>query len=289
MIDRGGMYSKRCPAIIHWLRQNKLFTFLLFMALFFILVAMTSSHLVHYDPEMMGAGKRLQSPSAAYWLGTDEFGRDVYSRMLSGMILTLQVGMISVGIALSFGLTIGLFAGYFGGWVERILMRSMDTLFSFTEILIALALVAVLGPSLKNAMIAIGIAAVPFYARVCYSTVLVECNKPYIESAIAIGSSHLRVIFIHLLPNVIPTMIVVATIGLSNAILAASGLSYLGLGAQPPSPEWGAMLAASKNYFQRAPWLLMIPGLSIMAVVLMFNLLGDQLRSHLDPSRTGNI
>lgn len=258
------------------------------MVSLFVVVSLSASHLTPYDPEMMGAGKRLQPPSSGYLLGTDEFGRDVLSRMLSGMKLTLQVGMISVGIALSFGLTIGLLSGYFGGWVERILMRSMDTLFSFTEILIALALVAVLGPSLKNAMVAIGIAAVPFYARVCYANVLVERNKPYIESAIAIGASHRRIILIHLLPNVIPSMIVVATIGLSNAILAASGLSYLGLGAQPPSPEWGAMLAASKNYFHRAPWLLMIPGLSIMAVVLMFNLLGDQLRTLLDPSRIGN-
>ncbi len=206
----------------------------------------------------------------------------MFSRIMVGMRLTLRVGFIAVAISLTIGLIVGLVAGYFGGFLERLLMRSMDMLFSFTEILIALALVAVLGPSLQNAMIAIGIAAVPFYARVCYSAVLVERNKPYTESAVAIGATHTRIIVFHLLPNVLPIMIVIGTIGLSNAILAASGLSYLGLGAQPPSPEWGAMLAASKNYFQRAPTLLLIPGFSIMFIVLVFNLLGDQLRKLLD-------
>jgi peptide/nickel transport system permease protein len=216
---------------------------------------------------------------------TDEFGRDIFSRIVVGMRLTLMVGFISVFISLSVGMTIGLIAGYAGGWPEHILMRSMDMLFSFTEILIALTLVAVLGPSLTNAMVAIGIAAIPFYARVCYGAVLVERNKPYTEAAIAIGATHARIVTLHLLPNVLPTMIVVSTIGMSNAILAASGLSYLGLGAQPPSPEWGAMLAGSKNYFQRAPSLLLIPGLSIMGVVLIFNLIGDQLRQALDVAK----
>lgn len=251
-----------------------------------LIAASFSAHLwVPFDPEQMAVGPRLQPPSANYWLGTDEFGRDIFSRIVVGMRLTLMVGFVSVFISLSVGMTIGLIAGYAGGWPERILMRSMDMLFSFTEILIALTLVAVLGPSLTNAMVAIGIAAIPFYARVCYGAVLVERNKPYTEAAIAIGATHARIVTLHLLPNVLPTMIVVSTIGMSNAILAASGLSYLGLGAQPPSPEWGAMLAGSKNYFQRAPSLLLIPGLSIMGVVLIFNLIGDQLRQALDVAR----
>lgn len=240
-----------------------------------------------YPFDAMASGPRLQTPSIEYWLGTDEFGRDVFSRILMGLRLTLMVGGVSVGLSMSLGLLVGLMAGYFGGWVERILMRSMDSLFSFTEILIALALVAVLGPNLKNAMIAIGIAAVPFYARVCYGAVLVEKGQVYVESATALGASHLRILFIHILPNIMPVMIVVATIGLSNAILAVSGLSYLGLGSQPPSPEWGAMLAAGKHYFQRAPWLLIAPGCAIVCIVLLFNMLGDQLRSALDPSRKG--
>lgn len=265
-----------------FLTSHKWLTVLLMVVVALVAISMTAEYWVPYDPEQMAAGPRLSPPSSAYWMGTDEFGRDIFSRILVGMRLTLQVGFVAVAISLSIGITVGLIAGYFGGFLERVLMRSMDMLFSFTEILIALALVAVLGPSLQNAMIAIGIAAVPFYARVCYGAVLVERNKPYTEAAVAIGANHVQIIVFHLLPNVLPIMIVVGTIGLSNAILAASGLSYLGLGAQPPSPEWGAMLAASKNYFQRAPSLLLIPGLSIMFIVLIFNLLGDQLRKLLD-------
>lgn len=264
------------------IRAHAWLTLLLLISFALVAIGFTAEYWVPFDPEQMAAGPRLSPPSAAYWMGTDEFGRDIFSRIMVGMRLTLQVGFVAVAISLSIGISVGLIAGYFGGFLERLLMRSMDMLFSFTEILIALALVAVLGPSLQNAMIAIGIAAVPFYARVCYSAVLVERNKPYTESAVAIGATHTRIIIFHLLPNVLPIMIVVGTIGLSNAILAASGLSYLGLGAQPPSPEWGAMLAASKNYFQRAPSLLLIPGFSIMFIVLVFNLLGDQLRKLLD-------
>ena len=268
------------------LRQNKMLIVLCLLATAMVLISVTAHVWVPYDPEQMAAGPRLQSPSANYWLGTDEFGRDMFSRIAVGMRLTLMVGFVSVFISLSIGMSIGLIAGYAGGWPERILMRSMDILFSFTEILIALTLVAVLGPSLTNAMVAIGIAAIPFYARVCYGAVLVERNKPYTEAAIAVGASHVRIVGLHLLPNVLPTMIVVSAIGMSNAILAASGLSYLGLGAQPPSPEWGAMLAGSKNYFQRAPALLLIPGFAIISMVLIFNLIGDRLRQALDVSNS---
>ncbi len=202
---------------------------------------------------MMGTGRRLLGPSAKHLLGTDAFGRDLFSRVVYGTRLTLLIGFIAVGIALTSGTLIGLVGGYAGGWTERILMRSVDVVFSFTETLIALAAVAVLGPSLQNAMIAVGIASMPFYARTCYSVVLVEKNKPYFESAVSAGAGHLRLIFIHLLPNIVPTMIVVATLGVSAAVLAAAGLSFLGLGAQPPSPEWGYMLAAGRDYFTRDP------------------------------------
>ena len=177
----------------------------------------------------------------------------------------------------------GLIAGYAGGWVERILMRLVDVVFSFTETLIALAAVAVLGPSLTNAMIAVGIAAIPFYARVAYSVTLVERNKAYFDAAYVAGAGHLRLIFIHLLPNILPPLIVVATLGVSSAVLAAAGLSFLGLGAQPPSPEWGAMLSAGRDYFTQASWIMIYPGLAIMVTVLAFNLLGDGIREALDP------
>jgi peptide/nickel transport system permease protein len=225
----------------------------------------------------------LLPPGAGYWFGTDEFGRDMFSRVIYGARLTIQVGLIAVGISLTLGTMAGLVAGYAGGWTERILMRAVDVLFSFTETLIALAAVAVLGPSLTNAMIAVGIAAIPFYARIAYSVTLVERNRPYFDAAYVAGAGHLRLIFIHLLPNIVPPLIVVATLGVSSAVLAAAGLSFLGLGAQPPSPEWGAMLAAGRDYFTQAPWIMIYPGIAIMLAVLAFNLLGDGIREALDP------
>lgn len=248
-----------------------------------VLVALFAPLIAPFGPEQMGAGRRLTPPGAAHWFGTDEFGRDLFSRVVFGARLTLYIGAIAVTLSLTVGLLVGLVSGYAGNWAERILMRAMDVLFSFTEILIALACVAVLGPSLTNAMIAVGIAMIPFYARVTYGVVLVEKSKPYFEASLAAGAGHGRILFLHLLPNVLPPIIVVATIGVSTAILAASGLSFLGLGAQPPSPEWGAMLSAGRNYFSRAPWLLIFPGVAIMITVLGFNLLGDGIREALDP------
>ena len=231
-----------------------------------------------YAPTRMGAGHRLTPPSLAHWFGTDEFGRDVLSRVIYGSRLTLLVGAIAVGISLVAGLAVGLTAAYCGGWTERLLMRASDVLFSFTETLIALSCVAVLGPSLANAMLAVGLAGIPFYARTCYGTALVECGKPYFEALVSAGAGHLRLILLHLLPNVLPTMSVVATLGLSGAVLAAAGLSFLGLGAQPPAAEWGAMLSSARELINRAPWLMLFPGGAIALTVLGFNLLGDAIR-----------
>jgi len=248
-----------------------------------VLLAVLAPWIAPYEADQMGAGKRLSPPDGTYWFGTDEFGRDMFSRVVYGSRLTIQVGVIAVGISLTVGLLLGLVGGYAGGWLEKILMRSVDVLFSFTETLIALAAVAVLGPSLTNAMIAVGIAAIPFYARVAYSVTLVERNRPYFQAAVAAGAGHLRLLFRHLLPNIVPPLIVVATLGVSAAVLAAAGLSFLGLGAQPPSPEWGAMLSSGRDYFNRAPWIMLYPGLAIMLTVLAFNLLGDGIREALDP------
>jgi len=248
-----------------------------------VFAAVTAPWLAPYDPLRMGAGPRLQPPSWTYWMGTDDFGRDVLSRILFGAQLTLQIGVIAVGISLTAGLLLGLVAGYASGWTERVLMRLVDVLFSFTEIVIALACLAIFGVGLTNAMIAIGIASIPFYARVTHSVVLVEKNKPFFESAISAGAGHMRLIFLHLLPNVVPTLIVVGTLGVSTAVLAAAGLSFLGLGAQPPQPEWGFMLSASRDLISRAPWMMIFPGLAIAITVLGFNLLGDGVREALDP------
>jgi ABC-type dipeptide/oligopeptide/nickel transport system permease subunit len=236
-----------------------------------------------YEPSRIAAGPRFAPLSAAHPLGTDHLGRDMLSRLLHGARLTLLIGAIAVGISFTVGVVWGLVAAYARGWVEAVLMRATDVLFSFTETLIALAFVAVMGPSLTNAMIAVGVAGAPLYARTCYAAALVERSRPYFEASVAAGAGHGRLLFLHLLPNVLPTMIVVATLGVSSAILAAAGLSFLGLGAQPPQPEWGAMLSGARDYYNRAPWLMVAPGLAIAISVLGFNLLGDALRTALDP------
>ena len=248
-----------------------------------IAAALLAPWLAPYNPIKLGTGRPLMPPDARHWFGTDELGRDVFSRILFGARLTLQIGAIAVGISLALGLTIGLCAAHFGGWTEKLLMRGTDVLFSFTETLIALAFVAVLGPSLTNAMIAVGVAAVPFYARTAYASAIGEVAKPYYEGAVAAGAGHGRLILLHLLPNIVPTMIVVATLGLSNAILAAAALGFLGLGAQPPQPEWGYMLSAGRDFMNRAPWLMLYPGLAIALTVFAFNVFGDALREVLDP------
>lgn len=255
----------------------------LLVALALVVLAVFADQLAPYAPARMGVGRRLLAPSARHLLGTDEFGRDVLSRMIHGARLTLQIGAIAVGISLVAGTAVGLLAAWARGWVERVLMRGTDVLFSFTDTLIALAAVAVLGPGLENAMIAVGIAGVPFYARTCYAAALVERGKPYFEAAVSAGAGPARAVLLHLLPNVAPTMVVVATLGLSGAILSAAGLGFLGLGAQPPAPEWGAMLSGGRDFFNRAPWLMYVPGAAIALVVLAFNLLGDALREAADP------
>lgn len=257
-----------------------------FICLLLLLTAIFAPWIATFDPTFMGAGKALTPPNGDYWFGTDELGRDLFSRIVYGSRLTLKVGMIAVGISMTAGVLIGLVAGYAGGWLEAILMRLVDVLFSFTETLIALAAVAVLGPSLTNAMIAVGISSIPFYARITYGAVLVEKNKEYFKAAQSMGAKHERLIFHHILPNILSPIIVIATVGVSVAVLSASALSFLGLGAQPPSPEWGAILAAGRDYFKRAPWITTFPGVAIALTVLGFNLLGDALREALDPQQS---
>jgi peptide/nickel transport system permease protein len=256
------------------------------IVLLLLLLAVGAERLAPYPVAKMGAGHRLAEPSLTHLLGTDEFGRDMLSRLIFGSRLTLEIGLIAVGISLTVGMSLGVVAAYARGWLETVLMRTADVLFSFTETLIALACVAVLGPSLQNAMIAIGIAGIPYYARTSFAAALVERSKPYFEGAVVAGCGHTRLLLRHLLPNILPTMMVVATLGLSNALLAAAGLSFLGLGAQPPTPEWGAMLSAGRDFFHRAPWLMLFPGLAISITVLGFNLLGDGIREALDPHAT---
>jgi peptide/nickel transport system permease protein len=229
------------------------------------------------------AARRLLAPSAVHPLGTDELGRDELSRIIHGAQVSLQVGMISVIIALAIGTTAGVTAGFYGRAVDAVLMRGVDIMFAFPGLVLAIVIAGLLGPSRTNAMIAIGVVYAPAFARVVRGSALSVMSLPYVEAARSLGISDLRIVVRHLLPNILAPLIVLTTVYLSTAILTEAALSFLGLGTQPPEPSWGGMLNASRSYMERAPWLAVAPGLAIMIVVLGFNFLGDGLRDVLDP------
>lgn len=247
-----------------------------------ILTAIFAPLLAPYDPDAISANLR-QAPSISHPFGTDELGRDVLSRIIYGARVSLRVGLISIGIALVVGTMIGITAGYWGGWLDSFVMRLMDVMLAFPGFLLAIAIVAILGPSLFNVMIAVGIESIPIYARTARGSVLGMKEDEYMIGARAIGASHLRILSRYVLPNIIAPLIVLATIGVGFAILAAAGLSYLGLGAQPPTPEWGAMLSSARSFLRDSWWMATFPGVAIMIVVLALNLFGDGLRDVLDP------
>ena len=235
-----------------------------------------------FDPISQPA-RRLTPPGGAYLLGTDEFGRDIISRLTFGARVSLQVGVISVSIALLIGGVLGLTSGYFLGAVDVIVQRIVDIMLAFPSVILIVALSGVLGPSLLTAMIAIGIVYAPNFARVARGSTLAVAQDQYVEAARALGAGAPRIIFLHVLPNISATLIVQTTLAFSTAILAEAALSFLGLGTQPPDPSWGTMLGAGRRYMELAPWVAIYPGLAIMLSVLGFNLLGDALRDALDP------
>lgn len=247
------------------------------------LAAVCAPWLAPYGPTEMDSSRRLQPPSREHLLGTDEFGRDVFSRLLYGSRITFQVGLISVGISVITGGIIGLVAGFFGGTVDMLVMRFIDVMMAFPSIVLALAIIAILGPSLNNVMIAVGLGGMPTYARLTRGTCLSVMENEYIVASRAVGATDTRTMIRHVLPNILSPIIILATLGLPGAILSAAGLSFIGLGAQPPSPEWGAILSSGRAYIRSAWWLTTFPGLAIMIVVLGFNMLGDELRDVLDP------
>ncbi|MCO4319156.1 ABC transporter permease [Phyllobacterium sp. 21LDTY02-6] len=257
------------------------------LAIVIIMASLLSPYLMPFDPMRMAAGPRLTAPSMKYLFGTDEFGRDLFSRVLIGGRLSLGIGITAVVSGLLVGGLVGLFAAFSGRTIETVLLRLIDVLYSFPDTLIALALVAFLGPGIGNATLAIAISLVPFYARVTYGLAAAERAKPYIEAARLARIRSGRLVRVHVMPNITQSLIVMGTLGFSSAILSASGLSFLGLGVQPPSPEWGAILAAGRNYITKAPWILIFPGLAICLTVLSFNLIGDSLRDIVDPRRKG--
>ena len=237
-----------------------------------------------YDPLKMSPRDRLQPPNATHIFGTDDFGTDIFTRVLYGGRVSLRIGILAVAIAASIGTVLGLVAGFQGGWVDAIIMRLIDVMLTFPGILLAMAIVAVLGKSLTNVMIAVGISTVPIYARVVRASTLAIKELDYITSARSLGASNTRILALHVFPNLMAPLIVVTTNGVASAIISAAALSFLGLGANNPRiAEWGAMLNAGRTYLRTATWLMNFPGLAIMVTVMAINLLGDGLRDVLDP------
>ena len=251
-----------------------------------LLTALLAPVLAPRDPLAQDLYIRLQPPSTSHWLGTDDFGRDIFSRVVYGSRISLRIGLIAISLALTGGTLLGLIAGYRGGLADMLIMRLMDLMLAFPSILLAIAIVAVTGPGIENAILAVSIVLVPQFARLVRSSVLTVREATYVEAARALGATEMRLLFYSILPNCTAPLIVQATLGLGTAILDAAGLSFLGLGAQPPVPEWGAMLSGGRELLLRAPWVMTFPGLAIFTVVLGLNLFGDGLRDALDPKTT---
>jgi len=264
-------------------RKSKVALAGMFIILFFVLLAIFGPLIAKEGINEQLAADRLQPPSAEYWLGTDDFGRDILSRIIHGARISLSVGFLSVIASVIVGSFLGIVAGYYGRWTDTIISRIFDIMLAFPSILLAIAIVSVLGPGLENALIAIAIINVPNFGRLIRSKVLSIKEDEYIMSAKAIGMKDARILFSHILPNSMAPVIVQGTLAIATAILEAAALGFLGLGAQAPQPEWGKMLADSKSYLQSAPWTMIFPGLSIALTVLGFNLMGDGLRDALDP------
>ncbi len=253
------------------------------IVLFFVILAIFGPLIAPEGINEQNFSKRLLAPSSEHWFGTDDFGRDIFSRVIHGASISLKVGFFSVILSAVVGSFLGIIAGYYGRWIDTIISRIFDILLAFPSILLAIAIVAVLGPSLQNALIAIAIINVPNFGRLIRSKVLSVKEEEYIVAAKAIGMRDSRILFSHILPNSMTPIIVQGTLAIATAIIEAAALGFLGLGAQAPAPEWGKMLADARIFLLKAPWTMIFPGLAIMLTVLGFNLMGDGLRDALDP------
>ena len=273
------------PSQLAWRRFARRRAALLGVAivLSFIVLALGASWIAPLDPIATNWGAIRKAPSAAYWFGTDEIGRDVLSRVIWGTRASLLAGVVSVSISLMLGVPIGLAAGFMGGAVDTVISRITDAFLACPFLILAIALAAFLGPSLSNAMIAIGVSATPIFVRLTRAQVINVKVEDYIEAARAVGNPAWRIALRHVLPNITAPLIVQATLAIAAAVIAEASLSFLGLGQQPPAPSWGSMLNTAKNYVDNAPWMAIWPGLSISLLVLAFNLVGDGLRDALDP------
>jgi peptide/nickel transport system permease protein len=255
----------------------------LFLVALYLIVAVFAGVLAPYSPTDQRAPDRLQEPNAKYLLGTDEFGRDILSRLMHGATNSLRIALLAVSLATILGTTVGMLSGYAGGIADNAIMRVMDLFFAFPAILLALSIVAALGPGANNTILAIAVVYTPIFARVARGPVLATKEMEFVSAARCVGAKHLRILTRHILPNMVAPIIVQVSLALSWAMLTEAALSFLGLGTQPPQPSWGSMLSESRRMMEIAPWMAVSPGLAIMLGVLGFNLLGDGLRDALDP------
>ncbi len=254
------------------------------IVLLFVALAVVGPLVAPRDPTSIDYSAILAPPSRAFPFGTDDAGRDILSRVLAGARISLTTALVAVGIATLFGVTLGVLAGYIGGWIGGGIMRAMDVMLAFPDILLAIVIITILGPGLTTVMVAVGVAAIPAYTRTVRAAVLTVREQEYVEAARALGASPGRIMVVHVLRNVSTPIIVLITLSLGLAILSAAGLSFIGLGAPPPAPEWGDMLNEAQNYVQQAWWMAVFPGAAIMLAVVGLNLLGDGLREALDPA-----
>lgn len=268
---------------LHRLRRHRVGMFGVILVSLLLFGGIFGPYIAPYDPNSMDFGVRFAPPSLAHPLGADDFGRDILSRIMHGARVSLQVGLISVGIAATAGTVLGMVAGYAGRLVDETIMRIMDVIFAFPAILLAIAILAALGKGVVNAMVAIGIVYIPIFARIARGSVLSVRQEEFIEAARAVGATDTRIMFRHIFPNILAPLIVETTLSLAFAILAEAALSFFGLGTQPPDPSWGRMLSEGRDYFNQSIWMALFPGLAIMLTVMGFNFLGDGLRDVLDP------
>lgn len=278
----------RTPGKMYWQRFRRsplcliggtLLSLLIFLAIF-------GHRLAPHDPILVNTADRFISPGGQYLFGTDEFGRDIFSRILYGARIAVQVGLVSVIVAFLGGIVLGLVSGYYGGLVDTVLSRLLEIWLSFPDILFVIAVVAILGPSLNTVILALGFLSIPAYARIVRGSVMSARQETYVEAARSVGVSNSRIMARHILPNVVAPLIILSSMRFGGALLTGAGLSFIGLGAQPPSPEWGAILAGGRIYMYQAPWITVFPGMAIAIFVLGVNMLGDGLRDVLDPRLT---